>query len=86
MARRPRPQSTTAAGAVLLAAAMLAALPGAAAHGFMSQPASRNYIHSTFYPRTSAEKASIPESYWDVSLLACVCSFAVCLTTAKLAA
>lgn len=55
---------------VLLAAALLAALPGAAAHGFMSLPASRNYIHSTFYPRTAAEKAAIDESYWDVSEVA----------------
>lgn len=63
-----RQQDRHAAGIalVILAAAMLAALPGAEAHGFMSQPASRNYIHSTFYPRTAAEKAAIDESYWDV--------------------
>ncbi len=65
MARQQYPHAAGIA-LVILAAAMLAALPGAEAHGFMSQPASRNYIHSTFYPRTAAEKAAIDESYWDV--------------------
>ena len=51
--------------ALAAAAVALAALPAAHAHGFMSMPASRNYIHSTYYPRTAQEKSLIDESYWD---------------------
>jgi len=52
-----------AALAVLAAVAWQA--PLAAAHGFMSMPASRNYIHSTYYPRTQAERNAKDESYWN---------------------
>lgn len=51
--------------ALAAAAVALAALPAAHAHGFMSMPASRNYIHSTYYPRTAQEKSLIDESYWE---------------------
>ena len=54
---------------LLLAAALalvLAALPRAAGHGFMALPVARNVIHSSFYNRTAAETAKIPESYWCV--------------------
>jgi hypothetical protein len=57
-----------ASAALALAAAaalVLAALPPAAAHGFMATPASRNVIHSTYYPRTAAERSQYPESYWN---------------------
>lgn len=55
-----------ALAAALLAAALLAASVGnVEAHGYMTAPASRNYIHSTYMPRTAQEKANIPESYWN---------------------
>lgn len=51
--------------AVAALALLLAALPQAAAHGFMTLPASRNFIHSTYFNRTEAERQALPESYWD---------------------
>ena len=51
--------------ALAAAAVVLAALPAVHAHGFMSMPASRNYIHSTYYPRTAHEKSLLDESYFD---------------------
>lgn len=57
--------SASLAAAVVAALVALAALPRAAAHGYLAQPASRNFIHSTFYPRSAAEKQSKPESYWQ---------------------
>lgn len=55
-----------AAGAWLVVALLaLAALPRASAHGYMSLPASRNFIHSRFYPRTEQEMQAKDESYWN---------------------
>ena len=54
-----------AAALVVAGVAALAALPAAHAHGFLAMPASRNYIHSTYYPRTAAERRQFDESFWD---------------------
>ncbi len=54
--------------AALLAAAALVGLcclPQVQAHGFMAQPAARNVIHSSYYPRTPQQRAALPESYWN---------------------
>jgi len=51
--------------AALLAAAALVGLcclPQVQAHGFMAQPAARNVIHSSYYPRTPQQRAALPES------------------------
>lgn len=62
MTRHPRLPAAALAAAAL---ALLAALPRAAAHGFLAMPAARNVIHSTYYPRAAAERDRYEESYWN---------------------
>lgn len=57
-----RRAALAAAAAAVLA---LCCLPGVLAHGFMAQPAARNVIHSSYYPRTPQQRAALPESYWN---------------------
>lgn len=58
----PRRAALAAAAAVLAA---LCSLPLVHGHGFMAQPAARNVIHSSYYPRTPQQRAALPESYWN---------------------
>ena len=52
--------------ALLLALLALARVPqGARAHGFMMEPGSRNYLHSTYIPRTLAQTNDIEATLGD---------------------